>query len=57
MSLIVTFLLTFVLGYTGAHYTTSSWGIRSPITIVVGVVFGILAAFLATLAVGSIATL
>ena len=53
MTALIAFVLTFVLAYTGMHYTLSSWGVRSPITIVAGVIFGVIAAFLATLAVAA----
>jgi len=51
MTLLLTFILTFVLGYTGTHYTLSSWGVKQPVTIAVGVILGVLASIFATLAV------
>ena len=51
MTLLLTFILTFVLGYTGTHYTLSSWGVKQPVTIAVGVIVGVLASIFATLAV------
>lgn len=44
-------LLSFVLGYTGLHYFLSSLGTRKEIAVAAGIIFGILLAFFATIAV------
>lgn len=49
--LFVTMVLSFLLGYTVTHYSLTSWGVRTPISIVLGVLFGVLVAVFATLAV------
>lgn len=51
MAQVITFIFSFFLGYTASHYTLTSWGLKAPLVIVLGMVFGILVAFFATLAV------
>lgn len=50
-SQILAFTLTFFLGYSGVHYALTSWGVRQPITLVIGVLAGVIFGVFATLAI------
>lgn len=49
--LFIAMVLSFLLGYTVTHYSLTSWGVRTPISIVIGCLFGVLVAVFATIAV------
>ena len=57
ITLLTTIALSFFLGYTGSHYTLVSWGVRNRNAIITGVIFGIVVALFATLAVSQLVKL
>ena len=57
MTIILSFILNFVLGYTGTHYTLSSWEVKRTVAIVSGVVVGLLVALFSTITVSALVNL
>lgn len=53
-TIVLSFLLTFLVGYTATHYTLTSWGVRPPVSLAAGCLMGVLFGVFATLHVAAL---
>ena len=57
LTIVLSSVLLFFLGYSSVHYTLSSWEVKRTVAIVSGVVVGILVALFASLTVSALVSL